>query len=329
MHPQLRAWAQLIRVPNTLTACADVLAGFTLVAGSWYQLAGIAPSLVGISIASICLYWAGMVLNDVNDVEADRAQRRNGPLVHGHIPVPTARGVGWALVVAGIGLAILSAYLLPLPNPDSMLGSDGRAPLWAVGAMATLLAIAIVAYDSSLKAMAIGPWLMGLCRALNLLLGVTLGACATWPVEWDWPSIGLATAGHGLFVSGITLAARREGLLEQSTYRLLASWMVSILGVSLIAICSCWSLHRELRLDPFTFYPLLVVLLGLPWLRRAIVSIHEPGVKSLVPAIKQAILTIIFFDAAVALQFGGNLPGILVCALAIPTLALSRVFRVT
>jgi len=52
-------------------------------------------------------------------------------------------------------------------------------------------------------------------------------------------------------------------------------------------------------------------------------------VKDFKPAIKQAILSIIFLDAAIALQFGGNLAGMVICGLAIPTLALSRVFRVT
>ena len=69
MQSRLRAWAQLVRIPNTLTACADVLAGFTLVAGQWWTVTGITLPLVIVSIASICLYWAGMVLNDVNDIE--------------------------------------------------------------------------------------------------------------------------------------------------------------------------------------------------------------------------------------------------------------------
>ena len=321
MHPQLRAWAQLVRIPNTLTACADVLAGFTIVAGAWWHISGIALALVALSIASICLYWAGMVLNDVNDIDIDRAQRRNGPLVLGTIAIGTAKTTGWSLLISGVGLAGISAYLLPT--------TDSAAPLWSVLITALILAIAIVAYDSSLKAKPIGPLLMGLCRGLNLLLGVSLGVCFRWPAELDWFCIIFATAGHVSFVAGITLAARREGIMQQSPVRLMASWFVSLFGVLMIALCSLWSVGRELRLDPNTLFPLLVGLLMLPWLRRAIVSIHMPGVGTLVPAIKQAILTIIFLDAALALQYGGNVPGMIVCGLAIPTLALSRIFRVT
>ncbi len=321
MHPQLRAWAQLVRVPNTLTACADVLAGFTLAAGTWWQISGFAPALVVVSLASICLYWAGMILNDVNDVVADRAQGRNGPLVRGDIAVGTAHKAAWALLLFGVALAGYSAYLLPT--------SKITTPYWMVITIASLLAAAIVAYDSPLKATPMGPPLMGICRGLNLLVGISLGACVEWQVEWDWPSIVLATLGHVGFVTGITLAARREGFLQQSSRRLIWSWSVSVMGIASIALCSWWTRDKYLRLEPHTWFPILVGLLALPWLRRALVSIQSPGIGTLVPAIKQAILSIIFLDAAIALQFGGNVPGLVVCGLAIPTLALSRIFRVT
>ncbi len=321
MHPQLRAWAQLVRVPNTLTACADVLAGFTLAAGAWWQINGIVPSIVVASIASICLYWAGMVLNDVHDLSEDIVQRRNGPLVRGLIAVGTARTTGWALLLAGVVLAGLSPCLLPA------IGS--AATCWIVVTTAALLAAAIVAYDSSLKATLLGPLLMGTCRGLNLLVGVALGVCINWQVDLDWSSVVLATFGHVCYVTGITLAARREGLSQQSSHRLALSWAVSALGVTAIALCSWWSQNRPLQLAPSTWFPMFVAMLAIPWLRRAIVSIQSPGVATLVPAIKQAILSIIFLDAAIALQFGGYWPGIIVCSLALPTFALSRIFRVT
>ncbi len=331
MHPKLRAWAQLVRVPNTLTSCADVLAGFVLAVGIGWQFESVGPPMLVISLASICLYWAGMVLNDVHDIEEDKAQRRNGPLVRGLIALSTARIAGWGLLFAGILLATVSAYLLP--------DSGETRPYWIVGVNAVLLAVLIVAYDSSLKATAVGPLLMGLCRGFNMLLGVSLGACLNvsgdslqmLPVtgSLDWPSICLASIGHVCFVTGITLAARREGMLNQSSFRLGMSWGVSILGVASIAACSMWSTDRVLRLDPNVWFPMFVAMLAMPWLRRAIASIRSPGIGTLVPAIKQAILSIIFLDAAIAFQFGGLLPGVLICGLAVPTFALSRLFRVT
>jgi len=73
----------------------------------------------------------------------------------------------------------------------------------------------------------------------------------------------------------------------------------------------------------------LVGLLATPWAIRAVRSVRERSVFSLVMAIKQAILTILFLDAAIALQFAGNVAGFVVCAMAIPTFALGRWFRMT
>lgn len=327
MHPQLRAWAQLLRVPNTLTACADVFAGFAIAAGAWFQLTAgswltILPTILVAGLGSICLYWAGMVLNDVNDIEVDRAQRRGGPLVDGRISFALAQKLGWGLLCVGVLLAATAAYLVPKSSAQPL------AP-WLVLSAVLFLAASIVIYDSRFKATFIGPFLMGLCRGLNLLTGILLGACIIWPENSEWIGIGCAVFGHIAFVMGVTLAARREGLMQQSKAKLAFAWSVSLVGVASVASCSLWATTQPLRLAPESMFPLLVCLLMLPWLRRAYISVTSPGIMTLVPAIKQAILSIIFLDAAITLQFANSLPGILVCGLAIPTVALGRLFRMT
>ena len=332
MNSQIRAWAQLVRVPNTLTSCADVLAGLALVVGASNSNSKLIVPLLVVSLASVCFYWAGMVLNDVHDLEKDKLQRRNGPIVDGRISIHTARLTGWGLLIGGWCLALLSRTLVP----DSLLDvADAAHFTWMIVPISTALAVGIVAYDSRLKATQLGPWLMGLCRGLNMTLGVSLGTAVLWPSAQAWACILSVVLGHVLFVVGITLAARREGLTQQSWIRMIAAWSTSLLGVAAIATSSVWSSDlfwspgTEFRLDPRTLFPALVFLLALPWLRRAVLSATIPGVETLVPAIKQAILTIIFFDAAVALQYGGNVPGLIVCSFAIPTLALARIFRMT
>ena len=151
MHTRIRAWAQLVRVPNTLTACADVLAGFSIAVGPWFAIDGIAVSLLLMCSASVCFYWAGMVLNDVHDIEADRIQRRKGPLVDGRIDIQTAAIAGWMLLCTGLLLTVVSSYLLPR-NPSK----------WLVVGIGSLLAMVIAAYDSRLKATIFGPLLMGM-----------------------------------------------------------------------------------------------------------------------------------------------------------------------
>jgi 4-hydroxybenzoate polyprenyltransferase len=331
MHTRIRAWAQLVRVPNTLTACADVLAGYSIAAGPWFAIDGIAVSLLLMCSASVCLYWAGMVLNDVHDIEADRIQRRKGPLVDGRIDVQTAAIAGWMLLLTGVLLAGVSSYLLPDPGNTSTRNQSK----WLVVGIGSLLAMVIAAYDSRLKATLFGPLLMGMCRGLNLLLGISLGWCLVGPRDSDWIVIAVAVFGHVGFVMGITLAARRESLIDQSSTRLAIAWMISVLGIVAISVCPLWARgplwarDRPLRLDPRSLYPILIGLLMVPWLRRAVLSVRDPGVGTLIPAIKQAILSIIFLDAAIALQFAGSTPGMIVCGLAIPTLALARAFRMT
>jgi len=81
MHPKLKAYLQLVRLPNAFTAVADVAAGFLAcggVAGDWRQG-------VLIAAASACLYSGGIVLNDVCDLDVDRRERPGRPLPSGRI----------------------------------------------------------------------------------------------------------------------------------------------------------------------------------------------------------------------------------------------------
>ena len=56
--PALRDLAELVRAPAALTVPGDVLAG-AVAAGN------VRPRrLVGLAASSVCIYWAGMALND-------------------------------------------------------------------------------------------------------------------------------------------------------------------------------------------------------------------------------------------------------------------------
>ena len=328
---QLKDWMQLVRVPNTLTACADSIAGFSFVVGPWFSSSESYLPVIIISLASIALYWAGMAMNDINDVDRDKAQRRLGPLVSERISVSQATSVSWILFGAGI----LFAAAAGLFASGETLQSNLWDPLHFVPAgVSILLAIAILAYDSRLKQTIIGPWLMGICRSLNLALGMAVGAVS---IKFDenlmgsmMPGCWLLLAGHGLFVVGLTLAARKESMLFQSRVRLAICWGVSIVGLMLIAASASFvSVDIYQRFGSKDWFPLLIALLATPWALRVVNSVKHPNVSCLVPAIKQSILTILFLDAAVALQFADTGPGVLICLFAIPTFLMGRYFRMT
>ena len=133
---RIRAWAQLVRLPNVFTVVADISAAFLFVAQGPQPL----TRWVVIVLAGIALYWAGMILNDLFDLEKDRTERPGRPLPAGHIPLKQARVAGWGLLLLGIALAAAGGYL----------PSERFEVSWLPAAVATLLALMIVAYDGPL-----------------------------------------------------------------------------------------------------------------------------------------------------------------------------------
>src|SRR5262249_36038801 len=156
---QMRAYAELVRLPNVFTAIADIALGWCCV------LAGGAgwntwPLFILIAAASACLYSSGMALNDYFDVEQDREERPFRPIPSGRVARRSAGVGGIGLQVIGLGLAIVAGYL-----------TSGSS--WAPPAIALALIVVIDAYDGWLKKTPVGPIAMGACRSLNVLLGLS------------------------------------------------------------------------------------------------------------------------------------------------------------
>src|SRR6266496_4496406 len=95
---RLLAYAQLIRLPNVFTAMADIFMGF------WFTHETLSPVCIFLLLllSSSCLYTAGMVLNDVFDVQRDRRERPQRPIPSGRVTLKVATRLGWALICFGI-----------------------------------------------------------------------------------------------------------------------------------------------------------------------------------------------------------------------------------
>jgi 4-hydroxybenzoate polyprenyltransferase len=107
--------------------------------------------------SSVCLYWAGMALNDYADATIDAVERPQRPVPSGRVPRRTALSLAGGLTAAGLGLAALSG---------------GRRGL----GVALPLTGLIWAYDLKLKSTKAGPAAMAGARALDVLAGaVTAG----------------------------------------------------------------------------------------------------------------------------------------------------------
>lgn len=139
---------ELVRAPAALTVPGDVLAGATAAGRR------IGPATAGLAGASVCLYWAGMALNDWADREVDAWERSHRPVPSGRVGARTAFAVATGCTAAGLGLAALAG---------------GRRSL----ATATALAATVWAYDLRLKSTPWGPAAMAAARALDVALGAT------------------------------------------------------------------------------------------------------------------------------------------------------------
>lgn len=178
-----RAWLEILRAPNLLTVPGDPIAGALLAAGT---VGGVLPwpAVVCCAAASLAIYAAGLLLNDVVDLNEDRRERPQRPLPSGRIPPKSAMRA--ALLLSGIGLTAAFAA-----GPYA-----GRA--------AIVLLAHVLAYDYLLKRTWLGAPVLGLCRGISL----ALGAFAVAPQP---PAAALVAAGLlAAYVTAVSLMARRE-----------------------------------------------------------------------------------------------------------------------
>ncbi|MET9793835.1 SCO3242 family prenyltransferase [Streptomyces canus] len=147
-----RAWAELLRLPALFTVPGDALAGAAAVSAR-----PTARTLLAIA-SSLCLYEAGMALNDWADRDVDAVERPHRPLPSGRIRPAAALGAACALTGAGLSLAACA----------------GRPAL----TVAVPLAATVWAYDLALKNTPAGPLAMATARGLDLLLGAAATAGA-------------------------------------------------------------------------------------------------------------------------------------------------------
>ncbi|MCE9631109.1 MAG: UbiA family prenyltransferase [Planctomycetia bacterium] len=280
-------WLRLVRLPNLATAAADALAGFLVCAGltavDWPP-----PACWLAVLASLCFYAAGMVLNDVYDVAIDRIERPERPLPSGTITVGRAAAVGNLLMAIGAAAACGAAVVANTPWP-AFVGAALTATIWL--------------YDRHAKKTAAGPVVMGSCRGLNWLLGMTAAGGPSGTHEWVIP-LGMA-----VYVAGITCYARDEA--GRSRAATLGAGAVLMLAGLAVAAGYVWLPFREgiglagTRIPATTWLVLWGILAG-SVVVRALVGIADPSPGRVRAAVGNAIMSIITFDAVLVLAACGE-----------------------
>ncbi len=248
-----------------------------------------------LSLATACLYGGGVVLNDYFDARLDAVERPERPIPRGDITRLQAGALGFFLLFAGI----LSAFLA------------GIVP----GVLAMLISLLVLLYNSRSKVHPVlGPLNMGLCRSVNLLLGISVIPELVLRMSW----LGLFPL---IFITAVTVISRGEVLggnkkalqLSLVLYTLLLAgllllgiWQQSLIWALLFG--GCWFV--------FAVRPLL----------QALKTLAPPEIRR---SVKAGVLSLIFLNAAYAGIFASWVPALTIVALLPLSLGLARLYAVT
>lgn len=292
----LRVVAQLIRLPNLPSALADIcLAGFAL---SAHATSVSEPNpfpvvrFILLLLTSACLYSAGMVWNDYFDQEQDKQERPTRPL-------PSGQATPTEAIMLGVGLFVAALIMAWFAGRSSFI-------------LCWMLIGAIFLYDGWLKRTAFGPVAMGLCRFLNVMLGLSL--FGNVGESWHFHLAGVV----GLYIVGVTWFAKTEARMSN---RNALQGAAVLIGASLLFALPL-PLQRTLPQSTLLFPYLLVAFgffLGIPIVQ----AIHSPTPSYVQAAVKNCLMGLIILDALLASALIG-LVGLLIVLLIIPSMYLRK-----
>ena len=285
----LRGYIDLVRPANVTTALADVLAG--------YALAGLRNprALPWLLAATACLYAGGIVLNDYFDRDLDRVERPERPIPSGRVSAGSAAWLGSLLLTAGVLLAAQAT---------------GAAMI-----VATAIAVSVLLYDSWGKRFSlVAPLNMGLCRALNLLLGAAAVEAAP---RQAWPIALIPLA----YIAAVTALSRGEvhGGRRQVATVALVSLGAALAGLAMLVFRS---------VEP-AIPALVLALLGWRVLPPFVAAwrVSEPG--RIRTAVKRGVLSLVLVNAVIGAVYAGPVYGAAILATGLVAGWLARLFPVT
>lgn len=298
VRQRIEAYAALVRVPNLASAPPDVILGVALVALGGKGVSILALSATG--FASVFLYAGGVVLNDYFDAPVDARERPERPIPSGRISRRTAGAFGGTLLAVGVGLALAI-------GPQT-------------AAVAALLALVVVGYDSVLKGTVGGFLAMGTARALNVLLGVVaVGSLGTVPpVAFAIPVV------VGCYIALVTFMAANEAT-ETSRGAVVAGAGGVVLAT--LAVISTVALVQPGLVE--SLFAISLVAGFLTWTGRVLGAAHaNPRPETVGPAVGVCVLALVVLDAAFAAVVGVGW-ALLAGSFLVPALWLSRAFDVS
>lgn len=292
---KLKGYIRLMRPANVVTAVADALAGIAI-SGYLLTVGWDSPvPIILLCISTIGLYSGGIIFNDVFDADLDKIERPERPIPSGLISKKEATVFGTLFFLVGL----VAAYF--------------------VGTTTTILALAIIlaclVYNRWAKHHALlGPLNMGLCRGLNLLLGVSI--ISTQVSQWWFLAIIPI-----IYIASITMISRGEvhGGSKRMLYFAAVLYAVVIASILFFATTKGDIIITLLFIIPFAwmiFKPLLK-------------AVNNPIGPNIGKAVKAGVIALILMNAAWASVFADWKIALVIIFLLPLSILLSKAFAVT
>jgi 4-hydroxybenzoate polyprenyltransferase len=291
----LKAYLQLTRPANIITAIADILAGVAISTFS-FSIDEINPTkVVFLCLSTIGLYGGGIVFNDIFDLELDKIERPERVIPSGKVSKNNA-------IIFGVILLFLGVF-------GAMANS----------ALSSLIALAVAAcaliYDKYGKHHPFfGPINMGLCRGGNLILGMSIIENSI--PQWWW--IGLLPV---CYIAAITMISRGEVHGGNKNTLYFAAFLYVL--VSTFQLFISFNLGNHLITSGFVI--LHIYLIFKPLLN----AISNPIGPNIGKAVKAGVLSLIVMDAAWVSVCGNIFLAISVLCLLPISIKLAKIFAVT
>lgn len=304
---KLIGYLRLMRPANVVTSVADVLAGvaiagYFIIPDIGFGLAAVTgPNLPYLPVILLCistigLYSGGIIMNDVFDAKLDGVERPERPIPSGLITKNAATIFGGICFFIGIFTA-------------GLLGRNAQY-------LAVAIMICCLIYNRFLKHSAIfGPINMGLCRGLNLLLGVCI---IPDQVERYW-YLAIVPI---VYIAAITMISRGEvhGGSKKTLYSALGLYGLVIASVVYFAV-----INQAPILITIVFLGAFGAMIMIPLFK----AIKNPIGPNIGKAVKSGVIALIILNAAWAAAFGAWPIAIAIIILLPISLALSSAFAVT
>ena len=295
MMSKLKSILTLSRPANVVTALADILAGMALVGFQFgFKSYKIQP-LALLGIASMLFYAGGIILNDVFDRKLDAVERPERIL-------PSKKMAVWEASLLAILFFILGICLSYLVSVVSAI-------------IGICLVIAIFSYDYLFKKYAfLGPLNMGVCRGLNLILGMSI-------YDSEILEFGHLALLSITYIFAVTLISRGENKGE-NRWALGISW-------SLFLFVHLGQLHYSFKQNQMSIAAPFILAHAI-WLYSNLwKAMKNPQPNLIKKTVKTGVITLIIFNASWVACSGNIFMACITAALLPISLYLAKYFAVT